>query len=163
MLYEGNESYYPLIPIGQNIKVGPGDNDTVSCLCLSPAGRVAFVERDPIQTGESDIAFLSRVSACSDLARSLTWDELNRMCESYYYKKEGQAFRIIDIMARAGCLQFADEGLLSIKADRGVKTDRHLVVIASDDCRGRQKVFSEGDFADSHLYFSFVGNNLPFM
>ena len=163
MLYEGNKSYYPLIPIGQNITVGPDQADTIGCICVSPSGRIAIVEQDPAITGEPEDQFLSRVTRCSDYIRNFGWSKLNEISEDYYYQTEGQAFRIIDIMARAGLLQFADEGLLSVKLDRGLGTEQHLVVISTNDSKSRRKDFSCGKFAGSHLCFSFIDGSLPFL
>lgn len=163
MLYEGNRSYYPLIPIGQNTKVGPNEDDTISCICVSPSGRVAIVEQDPAITGEPEEQFLSRITRCSDYIRNLSWSALNEISENYYYQLEGQAFRIIDIMARAGCLHFAEEGLFSIRLERGLSTEQHLVVVSTKDSKARRKDFACGKFAESHLYFSFIDGDLPFL
>ena len=163
MLYDGDKAYYPLIPIGQDIKVGNNKDDIISCLCVSPEGRVAIVEQDPAISGESEDSFISRVTRCSDLIRNWSWEQLNEIAENYYYKTEGQAFRIIDIMARAGCLQFADEGLFSIMLDRGLSTKQHLVVISTANSKVRRNDFASGKLADSHLYFSFIDEDLPFL
>lgn len=165
MLYEGNKSYYPLILIGQNVKIGPGVSDTVGCLCVSPSGRVAIVEQDPSATGETDSAFLERMTAYSDLLRSWDWEHLDEIAADYYYRTEGQAFRVIDLMARAGYLVFADQGLLSIKMDRGLKTETHLVIVSTDAASTRKADFSCGDFADSSLFFACVDSNqsIPFL
>ena len=163
MLYEGNKAYYPLFPIGEDIQVGPNENDTVGCICVSPSGRVAIVEQDPAITGEPEEQFLARVTRCSDYLRNFGWEALNGMAEEYYYRTEGQAFRLIDLMARAGCLQFADEGLFSIRLDRGLSTEQHLVVVSTADSKAREKDFTCGKFADSHLYFSFIDGDLPFL
>lgn len=163
MLYEGNKEYYPLLPIGENIQVGPYKYDTVGCICVSPSGRVAIVEQDPAITGEPEDYFLARITRCSDLLRNFGWEALNKIAEEYYYRTEGQAFRLIDLMARAGCLQFADEGLFSIRLDRGLSTEQHLIVISTDDSKTRRKDFECGKFSDSHLYFSFIDGDLPFL
>lgn len=163
MLYEGNKAYYPLFPIGEDIQVGPNKDDTVGCICVSPSGRVAIVEQDPAITGEPEDHFLDRITRCSDYLRNFGWEVLNGMAEEYYYRIEGQAFRLIDLMARAGCLQFADEGLFSIRLDRGLSTEQHLIVISTNNSKDRQKDFTCGKFADSHLYFSFIDGDLPFL
>ena len=163
MLYEGNNAYFPLIPIGQGIKLDPNVDDTIGCICVSPAGRVAIVEQDPSITGEPEELFLSRVTRCSDYIRNLDADALNKIAEDSYYRSEGQAFRLIDILARAGCLQFADEGLFSIKLERGLRTEQHLVVVSTKNSKERRKDFAQGKFAESHLYFSFVDEDLPFL
>lgn len=166
MLYEGNRAYYPLILIGQNIQIGPEETDTVGCLCVSPSGRIAIVERDPSTTDEPDCNFLDRMTAYSDLLRSWDWSHLDEIAADHYYRTEGQAFRVIDLMARAGYLTFADEGLLSIKLDRGLKTEQHLIIVASPQVGlSRRADFSTGDFADSHLLFAFVNeqDGLPFL
>lgn len=163
MLYDGNKFYYPLIPLGQNIKIGPTEADTIGCLCASPSGRIAIVERDPATTGEPDHDFLDRMTKYSDLLRSWEWSDLDEISANHYYRSEGQAFRVIDLMARAGYLQFADEGLLSVKLNRGLQTEQHLVIISSPDAKSRRATFDCGEFADSHLYFSFVGDELPFL
>lgn len=163
MLYEGNKAYYPLIPIGQNVKIGPTEADVVGCLCVSPSGRIAIVERDPITKDEIERDFLNRMTRCSDIIRTWNWTKLNEIAETHYYHAEGQAFRVIDLMARAGYLQFADEGLLSIKLDRGLKTEQHLVIVASPNVRERRSAYTCGAFAESHLYFSLAGEDLPFL
>lgn len=164
MLYEGNKAYYPLIMIGQDIKIGPNETDTIGCLCVSPSGRIAIVERDPHPT-ESDHDFLDRMTTYSDLLRSWDWSYLNEIAADHYYRTEGQAFRVIDLMARAGYLTFADEGLLSIKLDRGLKTEKHLVIVSTLNPATRKADFACGDFADSRLYFACVDeqNGLPFL
>ena len=164
MLYEGNKAYYPLIMIGQNVKVGPDESDTIGCLCVSPSGRIAIVERDP-HPAESDHDFLDRMTKYSDLLRSWEWSDLDEISANHYYRSEGQAFRVIDLMARAGYLTFADEGLLSIKLDRGLKTETHLVIISTSEVASRKADFTCGDFADSRLYFACVDsqNGIPFL
>ena len=164
MLYEGNKSYYPLIMIGQDIQIGPTESDTIRCLCVSPSGRIAIVERDPHPT-ESDPDFLDRMAAYSDLLRSWDWSHLNEIAAEHYYRTEGQAFSVIDLMARAGYLTYADEGLLSIKLDRGLKTQTHLVIVATSEVKSRMADFTRGEYADSRLYFACVDdrNGLPFL
>lgn len=164
MLYEGNKAYYPLIQIGQNIKIGPDESDVIECLCVSPSGRIAIVERDP-HSFESDQDFLDRLTSYSDTLRSWSWSDLNEIAADHYYRTEGQAFRVIDLMARAGYLTFSDEGLLSIKLDRGLKTETHLVIVSTPDVESRKATFSCGEFADSRLYFACVyeQNGLPFL
>lgn len=164
MLYEGNKAYYPLILIGQNVQIGPDESDTIGCLCVSPSGRIAIVERDP-QTAETDHDFLDRMTLYSDLLRSFDWSKLNEIAAAHYYRTEGQAFSVIDLMARAGYLTFADEGLLSIKLDRGLKTEKHLVIVSTSDTQSRKATFTCGEYADSRLYFACVDdqNGLPFM
>ena len=68
-------------------------------------------------------------------------------------------------MARAGYLTFADEGLLSIKLDRGLKTEKHLVIVSTSDTQSRKAAFTCGEYADSRLYFACVDdrNGLPFL
>lgn len=164
MLYEGNKAYYPLIKIGQNIKIGPGESDVIGCLCVSPSGRIAIVEHDPYPT-ESNHDFLNRLTRYSDTIRSWSWSDLDEIAADHYYRTEGQAFKVIDLFARAGYLTFADEGLLSIKLDRGLKTETHLVIVSTPDSASRKATFSRGEFADSRLYFACVDeqNGLPFL
>lgn len=165
MLYDGNKAYYPLILIGKNVKIGPDEADTVGCLCASPSGRIAIVERDPSNTEELDCKFLDRMTDFSDRLRSWDWSHLNEIAADYYYRTEGQAMRVIDLMARAGYLTFSDEGLLSVKLDRGLKTERHLAILSTNNVESRKAAFTYGQYADSRLYFACVNSQdgLPFL
>lgn len=163
MLYDGNKKYFPLLLIGNDVQIGPDETDTVRCLCVSSSGRIAIVEQDPAVTGEDENAFLSRMTRYSDLLRSWDLAKLDEIAADHYYRTEGQAMRVIDLMARAGLLVFADEGLFSIRVNRGLMTEQHLVVLISPDDDHFRRSYSTGSFADAHLLFSFIdSNSLPF-
>lgn len=164
MLYDGNKNYFPLLLIGQDVQIGPDEADTVGCLCVSSSGRIAIVERDPVLTGEDEAAFLDRMTRYSDLIRTWDLEKLDAIAADHYFRTEGQAMRIIDLMARAGLLVFADEGLFSIRVHRGLKTEQHLVILVSQEPdHFRRDTFSSGAFAEAPLLFSFVDSkNLPF-
>lgn len=164
MMYDGNNKYFPLLLIGRDVQIGPDEADTVGCLCVSSSGRIAIVDRDPAITGEDDSAFLERMTRYSDLLRSWDLSKLDEIAADYYYRTEGQAMRIIDLMARAGLLVFADEGLFSIRVTRGLMTERHLVILISQAVEDfRRDTLCCGEFANADMLFSFVDSkNLPF-
>lgn len=154
MLYDGNKAYTPMILIGKDVTIECDDLVVVPAILLSPSGRIAIVEQDPSITGENKAKFEARMTAISDSVRTWDWQYLNDISENYYYQSEGQAFRVIDLMVRAGYLQFADEGLLSIKAERGLKTESHLIIIASPNPKPIQSNSASDILTSSDLYFS---------
>lgn len=162
MLYTGNKSYQNLVLLGKNIPLNKEGTLILDTLYLSPEGRIAFAVPDSFNQ-ELPHEFLERMTKCSDAVRSMSWSSLNKISSDYYYESEGQAFSVIDLMARGGYLNYSDASVLSVEAERGLKTEPHLVVVTTDwvkDCKG---IFSSEEYIGSSLYFACVSAASSFM
>lgn len=104
----------PFVCIGQEISVlSDGLQFCISGIFLSPAGDVSII--------------LEGRPSPSDLPRIIKylrgWDyaELDAASSDYTYLNSGQAYRIIDIMAKHGHLKFSDAQVLSDAVSRNMK------------------------------------------
>ena len=154
MFYDGNKSYFPLICIGQNVPTG--DGGTIPCLCVSPSGRIAIVESDPAAKGESSQQFLDRVSGYSAALRKWGYPKLDSIAAEFFYKRDGQAARIIDRMVRCGYLTFADNLVFSFSLNKGLQEAEHLVIVSAakpdlTDCKAE---FKQGAYQESTILFA---------
>lgn len=161
MLFTGNKSYQNLVLIGKNIPLSGNDSLILDSLYISPDGHVAFVVQDSFNQ-ELPHEFLDRMTRCSDVVRSLSWSALNKISADYYYKAEGQAFDIIDLMVRHGYLNFSDVSVLSVDTERGLKTEPHLVVVRTDWIKDCKNIFSTDEYIGSDLYFACVSASSSF-
>jgi len=89
----------PLVCIGRDVSVG--DNLHISMLFISPAGNIAAV--------------IPTLPHWEYLSVMQEWDldDLDEFAADYFFQEEGQAYRVIDAMARCGYLTYSDEGKLS--------------------------------------------------
>ncbi len=101
-LKDGSCPSSPLLCIGQGLSVG---QINIAGIFVSPAGQVTMVLSE--QISEHQLQFL--------LSELRTWDSdrLDEIASDYTYRTQGQAFLIIDLMARHGYLNFSGTGKLA--------------------------------------------------
>ena len=105
----------PFVCIGQNLTVvSGGDQFFVSAIFLFPSGDVGII------LGSRPLA--SDVSCIVERIRSWGYDDLESMASNYTYLNSGQAFRIIDIMAKRGHLKFSDAADLAEAVSRNLES-----------------------------------------
>lgn len=87
-----------LVCIGQNIRLSGGNLRMVADLFLSPDGTVSVAVRGTNGNPLEIARFISRVG----------FPGLDMIASDHFFKTEGQAAGIIDIMARHGHITFSD-------------------------------------------------------
>ena len=151
---EVNGEYAPLVCIGREVPVGSGDmQGYIDNLYITPSGCVVIVETKLFRNQESRRTVIAQII---DYAKELQkWDceRLNKVAIDYFYKKTGQAFRIIDIMARLGYLTVADEARLNDCINTNLSKASFLLMIVGDGIRtGVQQL---ADFLNDNASMSF--------
>lgn len=113
----------PFVCIGQEISVlSNGIQFCISGLFLSPAGDVSI-----ILEGSPSPSDLPRVI---EYLRGWDYAELDAASSDYTYLNFGQAYRIIDIMAKHGHLKFSGAQALSAAVDRNMKNGSFYLLCA---------------------------------
>lgn len=97
----------PLICIGQDLSVG---QINLTGIFVSPAGQITIILSDHISE--------QQLSALLAELRSWGCEKLDSIASDYTYRTRGQAFRIIDLMAEHGHLNFSDDGELTKNINR---------------------------------------------
>lgn len=97
----------PLICIGQDLSVG---QINLTGIFVSPVGQITIILSDHIS--EQQLSAL--------LAELQSWDceKLDSIASDYTYRTRGQAFRIIDLMAERGHLNFSSDVELTKSINR---------------------------------------------
>lgn len=129
MLYDGNPNYYPLLCIGKNINLKCGCIDR---LFVSPSGRIAIAIDNPFGKGVSQASLSDFFSTAIDELRSWTFDDLDGVAANYFYERDGQAARGIDIMARDGYLTFTSKEMFDKNVTSGLQHRDILVIFPVD-------------------------------
>ena len=104
------------ICIGRGV---PAGNCVIDNLFVSPSGEIVIAESAPHEDADYAAA-LQQWSA----------EDLDRLAEDYSYNLYGQAFRIIDLMAKEGLLTFRDGGELKDKLTRTLANGSYLVLLS---------------------------------
>lgn len=151
---EVNSNYAPLVCIGREVPVGSGDTQGyIDNLYVTPNGCIVIVETKLFRNQESRRTVIAQII---DYAKELQkWDceQLEKTAIDYFYKKKGQAFRIIDIMAHFGYLSFSDEAELNDRINTNLSTASFLLMIVGDGIRtGVQQM---ADFLNDNAAMSF--------
>ena len=128
--------YYPLVCVGREIPVGSGDmRGFIDNLMISPSGAIVIVETKLFRNQESRRTVIAQII---DYAKELQkWDarKLDKAIEDYTYEKDGQAFRVIDLMCAKGLLTYADEASFTDAINTCLKEARFLLAIVGDGIR----------------------------
>lgn len=128
--------YSPMVCIGREVPVGQGDTQGyIDNLYISPSGVVTIVETKLFRNQESRRTVVAQII---DYAKELQkWDceKLNEVASDYFYKTEGQAARIIDVMARKGHLTLSDEARLNDSINENLSRASFLLLIVGDGIR----------------------------
>lgn len=146
--------YAPLICIGREVEVGAGENKgCIDNLYVTPSGNIVIVETKLWRNQESRRTVIAQVI---DYAKELQkWDAkmLNDVSEDYTYKKRGQAFRIIDLLAEQGRVTFNDEALLNDCLNENLQSASFLLLIVGDGIRSNVQQLAE--FLNDNVSMSF--------
>ena len=119
---EGNQgNISPLVCIGQQISVIRGASEfNIEALFITPAARVTVILADRPQPNELKQIILE--------LRSWDAERLEELAEDYTWRTQGQAFRIIDIMAAHGYLTFSDDAVFSRSINRQMKNGDFVIL-----------------------------------
>lgn len=156
MYYTGDTNYYPLVCIGCNVNTEAGE--LISSLYVSPYGRIAFALSEFNIKANTANSCLSRVGKCSDFIRKLDSKQLDAISSDYFYKRDGQAFRVIDKMAACGYKTFSEGRSLASALNKGLRSERHLVIVPveKDDLAKAREILKSEQFQKSDLLFAVV-------
>lgn len=151
---EVNGEYAPLICIGREVTVGSGEmQGCIDNLYITPSGSIVVVETKLFRNQESRRTVVAQII---DYAKELQkWDssKLNAVVQNYTYRKLGQGFKIIDLMAKHGYLSLSDEARLNDRINRNLKSASFLLMIIGDGIRtGVQQL---ADFLNDNVSMSF--------
>lgn len=151
---EVNGEYAPLVCIGREVPVGSGDmQGYIDNLYITPSGNIVVVETKLFRNQESRRTVVAQII---DYAKELQkWDcaKLNAVAKDYTYKKTGQSFKIIDLMAKHGYLRLSDEARLNDSINRNLQSASFLLMIVGDGIRtGVQQL---ADFLNDNARMSF--------
>lgn len=149
-----SSEYAPLVCIGREVPAGSGETQGyIDNLYVSSSGRVVIVETKLFRNQESRRTVVAQII---DYAKELQkWDceKLNEIASDYYYKTEGQAYNIIDIMARYGFCTLSDEAKLVDSINKSLSKAAFLLMIVGDGIRsGVQQL---ADFLNDNVSMSF--------
>ena len=146
--------YAPLVCIGTEVSVGSGDSrGCIDNLYVTPSGHIVIVETKLFRNQESRRAVVAQII---DYAKELQqWDAdmLGSVAESYFYKKTGQASRIIDEMVRRGYLSFSDEGALTDAINMHLMEASFLLLVVGDGIRSN--VYQLAEFLNENTAMTF--------
>lgn len=144
----------PLICIGREVPVGSGDTQGyIDNLYITPTGHLVIVETKLFRNQEARRTVIAQiVEYAKELQR---WDasKLDTWAQAYFYKSEGQASRIIDKMAAAGYLTYADEAELTDNINRDLKAADFLLLIVGDGIRSNVEELAEFLNQNTNLRF----------
>ena len=108
----------PIVCIGEGIHLSGMNLRIVTDLFISPDGGVSAAVHSSNGDAASVAKFISRMGYAG----------LNLIASDYYYKTEGQAATIIDIMARQGHISFSEASHFIKAVDVGASTPVILFV-----------------------------------
>lgn len=151
---EVNGEYSPLVCIGREVPVGSGDmQGYIDNLYITPSGNIVVVETKLFRNQESRRTVVAQII---DYAKELQkWDcsNLDAVARDYTYKKTGQSFKIIDLMAKYGYLSLSDEARLNDSINKNLQSASLLLMIVGDGIRtGVQQL---ADFLNDNASMSF--------
>ncbi len=151
---EVNGEYVPLVCIGREVPVGSGDmQGYIDNLYITPSGCIVVVETKLFRNQESRRTVVAQII---DYAKELQrWDcsKLNAVAKDYTYRKSGQSYKIIDLMAKRGYLSLSDEARLNDRINNNLQSASFLLMIIGDGIRtGVQQL---ADFLNDNASMSF--------
>lgn len=143
-----------LVCIGREVPVPSGDTTGyIDNLYISAEGRLVVVETKLYRNQEQRRNVISQIL---DYAKELTkWDceKLDKVCGDYYYKRDGQSFRIIDLLARCGYATFNDEGRITDCINAALAKADFLLMVVGDGIR--TNVEQIADFLNENASMAF--------
>jgi hypothetical protein len=149
-----SNEYSPLICIGREVPVGRGDTQGyIDNLYVSPSGNIVIVETKLFRNQESRRAVVAQII---DYAKELQkWDceKLNKIASEYFLKNDGQAYNIIDVMARQGYCTLSDEAVLTDSINKSLSRASFLLLIVGDGIRSNVQQLA--DFLNENTSMSF--------
>lgn len=152
--HEVGSEYSPLVCIGKEVPVGSGDTQGyIDNLYVTPSGNIVIVETKLFRNQEARRTVVAQII---DYAKELQrWDasKLDKVAADYTYQHEGQASRIIDLMARNGFLSFSDEAKLVDRLNINLKKASFLLLIVGDGIRSNVEQLA--DFLNDNTSMAF--------
>ena len=114
-----------LVCIGEGIHLSAKNLHMVADLFLSPNGGISVAVRSSTGNASAISSFISRIG----------FSGLDMIASDYYYKVEGQALGIVDIMARHGHITFSQAA--SFRAAVETRTTSPIIFFVGDIHRPR--------------------------
>ena len=151
---EVSPEYHDLVCIGREVPVGSGETQGyIDNLYVTPTGGIVIVETKLYRNQEARRAVVAQII---DYAKELQkWDaaKLDEIAADYSYRANGQASRVIDLMAAKGFLSFSDEKTLTDSLNSHLENAAFLLLIIGDGIRtGVQQL---ADFLNDNTSMSF--------
>ncbi len=152
--FEVGSEYAPLVCIGREVPVGSGETQGyIDNLYLTPSGNIVIVETKLFRNQESRRTVVAQIIDYAKELQKWNCEMINKVAEQYTLKTEGQAKRIIDIMASRGYLSFTDEAKLTDKINDSLKRASFLLMIIGDGIRS--SVQQLADFLNENTSMAF--------
>ena len=150
--------YQDLVCIGREVPVGSGETQGyIDNLYVTPSGGIVIVETKLYRNQEARRTVVAQII---DYAKELQkWDaaKLDEIAYNYTYRKNGQAHRIIDLMAAKGFLSFSDEKSLTDSLNVNLENASCLLLIIGDGIRtGVQQL---ADFLNDNTSMSLLSSS----
>lgn len=148
------DEFSSLALIGREVPVGSGDTQGyIDNLYVSASGNIVIVETKLFRNQESRRTVVAQII---DYAKELQqWDceKLNKVANDYYFRNEGQAFDLIDLMTRKGILSYADCSAFTDRVNQSLSKARFLLMIVGDGIRS--SVQQLADFLNENTSMQF--------
>lgn len=148
------DEFSSLVLVGREVPVGSGDTQGyIDNLYVSASGNIVIVETKLFRNQESRRTVVAQII---DYAKELQrWDDnmLNKVANDYYFKKEGQAFDLIDLMVRCNYLSYDDAGLFTDRINESLCKAKFLLMIVGDGIRS--SVQQLADFLNDNTTMQF--------
>lgn len=139
--------YTNLVCIGQGVSLAdPVGREYRIDLFISPTGRVAVRLPLPLagaSPADADPKHLRRVAS---IVRAWNAEQLNEVCADHFYRAEGQAADIIDVLVRAGLAGFSDAGKVGKALSSTLTSGKLLFEVA--DSASAHKSFTSRELID---------------
>lgn len=139
--------YKNLVCIGQGISLtDPVGREYRIDLFISPTGRVAVRLPLPLAGASPAGADPKHLRRVASIVRVWSVEQLNEVCADHFYRTEGQAADIIDVLVRAGRASFSDAGKVG-KALASTLTSGELLFEVADSASAH-KSFTSRELID---------------
>ena len=130
------EEYAPLICIGREVPVGRGETKGyIDNLFISPSGHIVIVETKLFRNQEARRTVVAQVIDYAKELQQWNAEMLDEVAAEYFYQTEGQAAKIIDVMAKHGLLTMSDESKFVDNINRNLESASFLLMIVGDGIR----------------------------
>ena len=148
------EEFSSLVCIGREVPVGSGDTQGyIDNLYVSASGNIVIAETKLFRNQESRRTVVAQII---DYAKELQkWDceMLNKVANDYYFRKEGQAYDLLDLMIRKGYLSYADGGAFTDRVNQSLSKAKFLLMIVGDGIRSNVQQLA--DFLNENTSMQF--------